>query len=451
MNRIFLFFFAILSILSLVSTAPAMAADGPPPQHGMNGMASPPPGGKPGDMPPPPPGGGEASVTLKGAYVLDGGTVFLSEKAFGSAREDTSAIWVKNGGRLTLSNPTVTTSGNTSSNDGSSFFGLNAAVLASRGGRIAMERGSVTSTGSGANGLFATGQGALIEASELQIRATGNGGHGAMTSKGGAISLKDSAIFTTDAHAAAIATDRGGGTIVAVNCKLVTMGEGSPALYSTGVLTGDGLYGDAGISEAIVIEGRNTVTLRDSTMIGRKNGAMIYQSFSGDAQGTGGSLSMTGGTFVAEKGAVIYATNGEAHVTLDKVAVRADSGVLARASADRWGTPGKNGGHLFLTAVREELLGDITADDVSTIAVKLTHGTTLGGTVTRASLTLDATSVWNVTGDSSLVGLTIKGAAPFKKIRSKGFTVTYDASLPANAWLGGKSHTLKGGGVLSPQ
>lgn len=416
---------------------------GPPPDGPGN-----PPASEQGRMGPPP-GKHMEKAELKGAYVLEDGSVTLADRPFTSDTEDTSAIWVKKNGRLTVSNPTVQTTGNTSSNDGSSFFGLNAAVLASEGGRITLDKGSVSTTGSGANGLFATGKGSLIVATGVDIRATGSGGHGAMTSNDGAMVLERCTIFTTEAHGAPIATDRGGGTIDATDCRLTAKGDGSPLLYSTGVLNGTRLTGDAAISEAVVIEGKNSVTLKDCALTGRKNGAMIYQSFSGDAQGFGGELKMTGGSFTAEKGALLYVTNTSADVSLTGTAVQADSGVLAKAASDRWGQPGSNGGRLRLRAVRETLAGDLVAETGSSIDVELNDHTTLTGRTVNAGVTIDPTSRWEVTGPSSVSILRLD--QDLERIKSNGFTVTYNAALPENNWLHGQSHALPGGGTLQPK
>jgi len=418
----------------------------PPPPGAMPGMPPMPPDGKMG----PPPGGQPDKAELKGAQVFDSGNTTLDGRLFVSKDEDTSALWARKNGVLTLTNATVRTTGNTSSNDGSSFFGLNAAVLASEGGRITLRKGAITTTGSGANGLFATDKGSQIHAADLEIRAEAGGGHGAMTSNGGAIALERCSIFTRGAHGAPLATDRGGGSVSAVDCLLTAAGEGSPLLYSTGELKGTRLSGEAAISEAVVIEGKNSVTLLDCQLTGNKNGAMIYQSFSGDAQGFGGVLRMAGGSFAAGKGALFYVTNTTADVTLTGTVLRADSGVLARAASDRWGQSGKNGGTLRLKAQREFMKGDLLAQAGSRIEALLTERSTLIGRTDNVGLTLDSSSRWDVTGASSLISLTLTGGATLDQIQSNGFRLTYDPTLASNDCLGGKTHVLPGGGVLEP-
>ena len=52
-------------------------------------------------------------------------------------------------------------SGNTSSQDNSSFYGQNAAVLAASGAAITLSDSTIATSGSGANGAFASGIGSI--------------------------------------------------------------------------------------------------------------------------------------------------------------------------------------------------------------------------------------------------------------------------------------------------
>ncbi|MGC4055789.1 MAG: hypothetical protein QM757_43795 [Paludibaculum sp.] len=61
------------------------------------------------------------AVTYYATYTLNGGTATQSNQSYSASAADTSAVWVTNGGSLTLENPTIATSGNTSSQDNSSF------------------------------------------------------------------------------------------------------------------------------------------------------------------------------------------------------------------------------------------------------------------------------------------------------------------------------------------
>jgi len=95
-----------------------------------------------------PPGGmSSGSVTYNATYKLDGGTSSQSGQTYAASAADTSGVWVTNAGVLTLANPIITTSGNTSSQDNSSFYGLNAGLLANAGGSVTVTGGTITTTG----------------------------------------------------------------------------------------------------------------------------------------------------------------------------------------------------------------------------------------------------------------------------------------------------------------
>ena len=135
-----------------------------------------PPGGSPG--------GSSTTVTYYASYELNGGTATQSNQTYTAAATDTSAVWVANSGALTLLNPTVVTSGNTSSQDNSSFYGLNAGLLVTSGSAT-VTGGSISTTGSGANGAFATGSGSSLVMSGTSITTGGDGGHAVMATQGG--------------------------------------------------------------------------------------------------------------------------------------------------------------------------------------------------------------------------------------------------------------------------
>ena len=96
------------------------------------------------------------------SYTQSGGDSTIANRSFTASNTDESGVTVTNSGTLNLSNSTVTTTGNTSSNDNSSFYGLNAGVLAESASTINLTGCKITTNGTGANGVFATGTGTLI-------------------------------------------------------------------------------------------------------------------------------------------------------------------------------------------------------------------------------------------------------------------------------------------------
>jgi hypothetical protein len=430
------------------------APPGPPPDGGLGG---PPPGMPPGGGPGGPggPGGARKPVKLSGVFTVDGTTQTIADKTITSDAEDVSGVYVLNGGNLAMSNVTVKTTGETSSQDNSSFNGQNAGVLVNKNSRVAIFGGSISTTGGGANGLFAYGAGSFGSMTGGTIIATGDGGHGVMASGGGSLAVTNVDITTERIHGGVIATDRGGGTIWVVGGIITSHGPDSPGIYSTGNIRAENASFVATGSECAVIEGRNSITLKNCDMTGAlKCGVMIYQSFSGDAEGQRGTFSMEGGSLSAAQGPMFFVNNTRGVINLQNVKISAASGVLVNAAASKWGRSGSNGGHVELTGDNQTLAGDIKVDKVSSAVVTLKNKSALTGAVTNASLVLDATSQWNVTADSVLAGLT-EAEAPsgdiIANIHGSGHTVRYKADLPANKWLGAKTWKLVEGGTLSPE
>lgn len=407
-------------------------------------------GGGPGGTPPSGapggsgggPGASTQQYTATGTYTLKSGTVSKSGASYTSSTKDRSAVLVTKSGELTLTDAKVTTSGATSSSDESSFYGLNAGVLAEKGGKITLSGGTVSTTGTGANGVFAYGSGSAVTLTGTTIKATGRYAHGVMASGGGTLTLKNVTADTTGANSATIATDRGGGTVNVTGGKFTTSGQDAPGVYSTGKITVTDAKVTATGAEGAVVEGANSVVFKDSTVTGGKNGVMLHQSGSGDALVGTAAFTLDGGSLTAKGGDLFYVTNTTATITLKGGAtVRESDGKVLDVTAKS---------KAKLTAYGEKLTGNVLTDSTSSATVVLKQGSTLKGTINKAALTLDSTSTWTVTADSTLTtlaGAKISGSS-ITNITSNGHTVYYDKSLTANKALGGKTYTLAGGGKL---
>lgn len=431
------------------------ATSGTAPANSPGGPSGPPPGG-------PPPGGPGSSpkYTPTGTYSQSSGTVTKSG-TFTSSTKDRSGVLVT-GGSLILNNARVTTSGRSSSSDESSFYGLNAGVLARNGGTVTMSGGSVATSGDGANGVFAYGA-SKTTLTGTTINATGRYAHGIMTSGGGTIAATNVSASTTGANSAPVATDRGGGTITVTGGRYSSTGTHSPAIYSTGKITATNTTFLATGSEVVVIEGANSVTLNDCALTAQKaatEGVMIYQSMSGDASGTRGVYTQTGGSFTetASDSPLFYVTNSTGVITLSGVKISNASGILVKAAAGQWGVSGSNGGTAIITASGQALAGNVVADGISAVTLTLKNGSGLTGSIDTANtaksvaVTLDSSSHWAVTENSnvtSLAGAAISGSA-ITNLKGNGHTITYDKSASVNSYLGGKTYTLAGGGTLMP-
>jgi hypothetical protein len=73
---------------------------------------------------------------------------------------------------------------------------LNAAILAESGSKITISNVNVTTTGSGANGVIATGKSSAIDLANTTISCTNTGAHGVETTLGGTLILENVNITT---------------------------------------------------------------------------------------------------------------------------------------------------------------------------------------------------------------------------------------------------------------
>jgi len=258
-----------------------------------------------------------------------------------------------------------------------------------------------------------------------------------------------------------VATDRGSGTITVNGGKISTTGVDSPDIYSTGKITVSDAELTTTGAEMAVIEGSNSIVLKRSNMSSatpNKWGVMIYQSFSGDAEGVDGNFRMEDGALAYNdtKGPLFFVTNSVANIHLKRVDVTAGSGILLKATSSRWGHKGSNGGKANLSVESQTLNGSLMADSLSTISLSLLNSSVFSGSINadrraqKASLNLDGTSSWTLTADSYVTALNIdiSGDAVMNVI-GNGHTVYY--KLSENRRLEGKTYKLKQGGFLKPE
>ncbi len=225
------------------------------------------------------------------------------------------------------------------------------------------------------------------------ITTTGAASHGVDVTYGGAVTLNNVNVSTALGSAcAALSTDYGGGTVTVTGGTMTTAGSGAPGIYSTGVISV-----------------------------------------------TGATITATG-----EGGGVIDGANSIALTNTSLTAITPSTGNLMTATVASVVT---------LTLDGEKLVGNLFTDSGSSIAATIQNSTSLTGAINNAALTIDSTSTWSVTANSVLTALTdatgVSGTS-ITNIQGNGFTVTYDATLAGNSYLGGKTYTLAGGGILTP-
>ena len=413
------------------STPPNGAPHGKPPvgqsPTGTSNQIPPngnPPSGTPNGMPPTAmqngaPNGMAPQVevdpsTFKGTTIVTENKS-IAHESMTNTTADQNAFIGKNKAVIDIENSVFDKTGDTTSDDNSNFRGQNAVVLGIEGSQINIKGSNITSNSKGSNAVFATGEGSVINVENTNIHTKSDSSRGLDATYKGTVNGKNLTITTEGAHSATLATDRGEGTITAEAAKLTTSGEGSPVIYSTGNIIVNNVNGIANNSEIGVVEGKNSITLTNSNVTGYKgNGFMLYQSFSGDAESGIARLKAENNTLTTHAtGAFLYVNNTTAEVDLSNNTISMpNTSTLVKAAADsRWGKTGENGGHLTLRTSNQELSGNIMADSISTIALNMTNGSSLVGTVNtdnaakEVTVKLSKDSNWILTGDSYVKSL----------------------------------------------
>ena len=309
-----------------------------------------PPSGTPNDMPPTAMQNGapngmtpQADVdpsTFKGTTIVTENKS-IAHESMTNTTADQNAFIGKNKAVIDIENSVFDKTGDTTSDDNSNFRGQNAVVLGIEGSQINIKGSNITSNSKGSNAVFATGEGSVINVENTNIHTKSDSSRGLDATYKGTVNGKNLTITTEGAHSATLATDRGEGTITAEAAKLMTSGEGSPVIYSTGNIIVNNVNGIANNSEIGVVEGKNSITLTNSNVTGYKdNGFMLYQSFSGDAESGIARLKAENNTLTTHAtGAFLYVNNTTAEVDLsNNVISMPNTSTLVKAAADsRWG------------------------------------------------------------------------------------------------------------------
>ena len=386
---------------------------------------------------------GVDSYTAANEYTED---TTVSNETIESTGTDENAALISSGASVTLDNDTITrTSEDSKGGDNSSFYGVGAAVLATDGTAYVKD-GSVTTDAAGGAGLFAYGDG-TVYASGTTVKTTQDTSGGVHVAGGGTLYGWNLDVETNGESSAAIRSDRGGGTMVIDGGNYVSNGVGSPAIYSTADIAVSNATLTANGSEAICIEGLNSIHLYDCDLTGNMSDldqndntwtVILYQSMSGDSEVGNSTFQMDGGSLTSENGGVFYTTNTESTITLNNVDINYNDEnefflqCTGNTNQRGWGQSGVNGADCHFTGISQDMQGDVIWDSISDLDFYLTEGSSLTGAVVDdesyageggegyCNVYVSADSTWTVTGDSTVSSLENEGTI----VDSNGKTVT---------------------------
>lgn len=371
-------------------------------------------------------------------------------------RRNESIFEVGNGEKLCINNSRLSSSGNTTNEEHSSFHGVNAGILAKESANVNIKNSMITTTGKGANAAFSHGEGSLIDIDNVIIKTKGRFSNGLSAGSRGTIQAHDISINTEGESSSAIAVYSGNGIIDVSNVTGLCEGKNSPCIYSKGNIVVNDSSLKTEKAPGAIVDGSSLVI--NNTVISSKEsyGVMLFEK--NDKNEEIGKCVFTSnlGSISAGKGALFYVTNTEAIVTLfnTKLVPSITSNILVNACKDKWGREGDNGGTLNLIGNHQTLKGDILCDELSSVNLNLKDYTYFTGIINErnkgsVSINLDSTSVWTLTGNSYIDSISNENKE-LKNIVDNGYTIYYNSKNEKNKWLQSKEHNLSGGGKLIP-
>ena len=359
----------------------------------------------------------------------------VSDTSLESTGTDENAALISNGAEVTFSNDAISrTSSDSQGGDNSSFYGVGAAVLATDGTAYVKDS-TVTTDSKGGAGLFAYGDG-TVYAADTDITTQQDTSGGIYAAGGGKLYAWDLNVETNGESSAAIRSDRGGGTMVVDGGTYTSNGVGSPAVYCTADIAVNNAELTANGSEAVCIEGLNSLRLYNSNLTGNMSDddqndttwtVILYQSMSGDSEVGNSTFQMDGGTITSKNGGLFYTTNTECTITLKDVDItyNDDNEFFLQCTGNNnqrgWGQSGANGSDCNFTADSQDMKGNVIWDSISDLDFYMTNGSTLEGAFVNdesnagnggdgyCNVVIDKDSTWTVTGDSTITSLSNAG------------------------------------------
>ncbi|MCD8006251.1 MAG: hypothetical protein LUF29_04655 [Oscillospiraceae bacterium] len=408
-------------------------------------------------------GGSSSGVDSYDAVVTYTEDGTYSNMDYTSTGSDENAVLVTSGD-VTISDSTISRiSSDSTGGDNSSFYGVGASALVTSG-TLRITNTTIASDSAGGAGVFAYGDG-VAYVSDTEITTEQDTSGGIHVAGGGTLYAWNLTVSTSGESSAAIRSDRGSGTMVVDGGTYTSNGTGSPAVYSTADITVANATLTANSSEAICIEGLNSIRLFDCDLSGSMKDSsqndctwnvIVYQSMSGDSEVGNGNFYMIGGTLTANNGGMFYTTNTESTFLISGVDITyaEDSEFFLKCTGNSnqrgWGSTGSNGADCSFTAILQEMEGAVIYDSISNLDFYMLEGSVLTGYFVddesnagsggngECNVYIDSTSTWVVTNYSTVTNLYCEGTI----VDEDGKTVTILSSDGTVYVTGDSTYTI---------
>ena len=312
-----------------------------------------------------------------GVVAVNGGRIALQDLTV-TGNNASAGVWAAAGSSVTLSGASVLNINATQLPQ--IFYTLTGPNLVTPSGPVASVFNSTAAGGISVSGLFAWGGSIISMGTSINVTAS-TGASGAYAGAGGTVNMVNNTIVGTGAFSYGILADANG--LVTGRDSRVTVSGGAAALVLS--TTGGG-----------------TIDLANTTVLA--TGAGTRGLISSDATaGTINTARLSGGSLISVQGDAVTAKGPLSLTTSDGAVVTGGGGNLLKAQANDVGKPATAA--QFNATGGSVLTGNAFADALSTANMALSTGSVwTGAALAISNATVDATSTWNVTANSTLTG-----------------------------------------------
>lgn len=399
----------------------------------------------------------DAFQMISGVIELRGDVKTVSDSTFSADMQNQSVLVVGKGGKYEMKKTIIKKIDGSSKNVQYSLkYGLNAAVaILGKDALLKTDNSGIRSMTQGAPGLSLI-DGAGAELNSLAVMTTMNYSPGITMNGLGNLAAKDANVTTLGAFSPALSSVEGRFTIKGGSLK--TSAANSPCIFCKGTVQLEDLLMDAEASSCIELDGNHTLVLKNCAINnGLRRTVQLYQSDDHQSADGKSMLEITGGSLDGLSGMILFASNTTYDIVLRHVNLLRTSKktILLKVAMDKWGAKNNNGAQGTLRTFQQELNGLVDCDKLSSCSVILAEKSSWIGAINvknaakNAGVVLDEGSTWTLTNTSYVQELT-DAKADLSNIVGGGNDLLYDAKNAKNAWLGGKTIPLTGGGNAKP-
>ncbi|KAJ5547320.1 hypothetical protein N7494_004905 [Penicillium frequentans] len=379
---------------------------------------------------------------------------------------DTSVLIATHGSVVNVKDTEVIKFGYSSNLVQSSFFGVNAAVLAANHSQLYLSDVNIT-THNGAANIYAYGSDTLIDAENIWLYSSGPTAHGLYASGNGTINARNVQVYSGGNRCSAFSGDNPAGYLYIRDSVAHTGGIGSAIGFVLGEMNLTNVVGSADRSPAFFTIGGAVGSCTNCELTAGLLAGLIIFSLGKSSGVNYFYLDHSRIVVNHETAPALWFGSVVGEVYVRHTEFVTNSGLLAIANYstitqefDFYGGYVDNPSAISTADGRvyvedSTLNGDLVAYNGSTLGLHLSDNSFwtgkgyIGYGNAELGVALDASSIWNVTGNTALLNLT-NADGTFSNVRGNGFSITYNESAPANRPLRGRTFKLKGGGTVSP-